>query len=92
MPVWNGIPRKLWQSPPVKSIRPYLPRALQARLREATNRHVRREEVDLTEVTGFLRSIQRPQVDELSEVLGRGFPEWTTLNGLSGTGSGDPQQ
>jgi hypothetical protein len=90
MPIWNGVLRKLWQSPPVKSVKPYLPQTLQAKLREATNRYVRRQAVDLTEVTDFLRSIQRRQVDELSEVLGRGFPEWTTLNGRSDTGFRSP--
>ena len=24
MPAWNGIARKLWQSPPVKVVKPYL--------------------------------------------------------------------
>ena len=43
---------------------------------------------DLTEVTGFLRSIQRRQVDQLSEILDREFPEWTTLQGQSGTAHG----
>lgn len=89
MPVWNGIPRKLWQSPPVRSIRQHLPPALQARLRAATNRYVSRHAVDLTEVTDFLRAIQRPQVEALSDMLGREFGEWTTLHGGSNaTGDG----
>ncbi len=85
MPRWGGIPRKLWQSPPIKRVMRHLPQTLQTRLREATNHYVRRRAVDLTEVTDFLRPIQRRQVDELTEVLGRAFPEWTTLNGPSGT-------
>jgi hypothetical protein len=88
MPIWNGIPRKLWQSSPVKHVRRYLPQPLQARLRKATNRYVSRQTIDLAEVTSFLRSIQRPQVDHLSEILNRGFPEWTTLHGHSGMGQG----
>jgi hypothetical protein len=42
---------------------------------------VSRQATDLTVVTDFLRSVQRSQVDQLSELLGRGFPEWTTLHG-----------
>jgi hypothetical protein len=87
MPVWNGIPRKLWQSPPVRRIRQYLPQAL-LRLRAATNRYVNRQAIDLVEVTDLLRSIQRPQVDQLSKILDREFPEWTTLHGHSETADG----
>jgi hypothetical protein len=50
MPVWNGIPRKLWQSTLVKGVRPYLPQALQARLREAANHYIPRRAVALTGV------------------------------------------
>jgi hypothetical protein len=88
MPIWNGLPRKLWQSSSVRHISKHLPQMLQTRLREATNRYVRRQAVDLTEVTDFLRSIQRRQVDQLSEILNRGFPEWTTLHGRPDTESG----
>jgi hypothetical protein len=41
---------------------------------------VRGQDVDRTEVIRVLQSIQRQQVDQLSEILNRGFPEWTTLN------------
>jgi hypothetical protein len=81
MPAWNGSIRKLWQSPSVKIVKPYVPRALQASLRGATNRRVSRRAVDLTEVANLLRTFQQRQVDELSAVLNRGFSEWTTLNG-----------
>jgi hypothetical protein len=81
MPAWNGIARKLWQSPPVKVVKPYLPRVVQASLRRATNHYVPRQAIDITGAIDFLRSIQRRQVDELSGLLNRGFPEWTTLNG-----------
>jgi hypothetical protein len=80
MPIWHGIPRRLWQSPVVGHISSRLPRALQARLRKSINRNVRGQDVDRTEVIRVLQSIQRQQVDQLSEILNRGFPEWTTLN------------
>jgi hypothetical protein len=88
MPVWNGIPRRLWQSPLVKRIQPHLPQRLQNTLREATNRSVRRQAIDVTQATDYLRSIQRRQVDALSDILGRGFPEWTTLNGRADAAHG----
>jgi len=94
MPIWKGLPRRLWQSSSVTRISKHLPPRLQTRLREATNRYVRPQDVDLAEVTNFLRSIQRRQVDQLSEILNRGFPEWTTLHGCSDTapGTGVPLQ
>jgi hypothetical protein len=88
MPVWNGIPRRLWRSPLGQGLRRHLPRTLQARLRAAANRSVRRQDVDLTQVVAFLRSVQGPRVDALSDLLGRGFPEWSTLNGRGGGAPG----
>jgi hypothetical protein len=42
---------------------------------------VHRRSVDTSDVMRYLRPIQRRQTEELAQLLGRGFPEWTALNG-----------
>jgi hypothetical protein len=37
--------------------------------------------LDSREIKAYLRKLQRPQVKELSQLLGREFPEWKTLYG-----------
>jgi len=44
-------------------------------------RDVDRTHVDLSEAIAFLRPLQQEQTEELAELLGRSFPEWTTLYG-----------
>lgn len=46
-------------------------------------RKVVRSQVDMTELIAFLRPAQTRQVEDLSELLGRKFPEWRTLYGTS---------
>lgn len=83
------LPRKLWQSAPSgTSATICRGRREPACAREATNRKVRQQAVDLTEAIGFLQSSPRRQVDQLSEILNRGFREWTRRNGCSGTARG----
>jgi hypothetical protein len=37
--------------------------------------------VDMSEAKTYLRTLQRPQTEELARLLGRDFPEWKTLYG-----------
>ena len=43
-------------------------------------RRISRASVDISETVQYLRPLQRRQTEELTQLLGRGFPEWTTLN------------
>jgi Sulfotransferase family len=43
-------------------------------------REINRLNVDTSEVVQFLRPLQRRQTQELTQLIGREFPEWTTLN------------
>ena len=43
-------------------------------------RRVSRRTVDTTEVVSYLRSRQHIETEELTQLLGREFPEWTTLH------------
>lgn len=63
-------------------IRPYVPSTLKTFLHtRIAVKIVNRSSVDLTEVLKCLRPIQIAQTEELTRLVGRGFPEWTTLYG-----------
>ena len=83
MPGWGGVPRQLRQALALKSAMARLPPAVHRALHRLTTHEVRRRSVDVTEAVAFLRPEQRRQTDELSRLLGRSFPEWTTLYGAS---------
>jgi hypothetical protein len=79
---WGGLPRRVWQSAPVRSIARHVPPLIQTRLRRATIVNRNRQSVDVEGAIAYLRPIQRQQTDELMRLLGREFPEWTTLNAV----------
>ena len=56
---------------------PALVRRLAIRM---VTRRVNRINVDISETVQYLRPLQRKQTEELTRLLGREFPEWTTLN------------
>jgi hypothetical protein len=80
-PLWGGLPRRLRQSSPLRGLMPFIPESVQATLRPLTNRDVHRRSIDVTDAIDFLRPIQRRQTVELAQLLGREFPDWTTLHG-----------
>jgi len=47
---------------------------------ELSSRQINRRNVNAQAVVRGLRPLQRRQTDELSELIGRDFPEWKTLN------------
>jgi hypothetical protein len=79
MPLWGGLPRRLRQSPPFRNIFAAIPQPIQTVLRHFASRDVRRYSVDLADTVAYLRPIQRRQTEELAGMIGREFPEWTTL-------------
>ena len=83
MPGWGGVPRRLRQAPALKSAVVRLPPAVHQALHRLTTREVLRRAVDVTAAVAFLLPEQRRQTDELAELLGCSFPEWTTLYGAS---------
>lgn len=58
---------------------PYVPRVLRELGVRLAVRSVRPAEVDDRAARDYLRSLQRPQTEELGRLLGRAFPDWTTL-------------
>ena len=90
-PRQNVTPERLWQvrwkalerlrfSPLGDEITLLVPRRLRAAGRTLAEREVVRDAVPLAEARAFLRRVQRPQVEQLSDMLGRRFDEWTTLH------------
>ena len=87
VPRWLGVPRRMRQSPALRTIMPRIPVTIHTALHRLTTTDIRRQSVDVTETVAFLQSLQRRQTDDLMRLLGRTFPEWTTLNGEPGTPS-----
>lgn len=75
------VPRWLRQSPHLRGVLRRTPQSVQTALRSITDRDVTRQAVDTSGAIDFLRPIQRRQTEELARLLGREFPEWTTLKG-----------
>jgi hypothetical protein len=78
---WGGFPRRLRQAPQLRGAIERLPPAVQRTLHRLTTREVRRRAVDATEAVAFLQPLQLRQTEELAQLLGCSFPEWTTLYG-----------
>jgi Sulfotransferase family len=86
--IWGGVPRRLWQWPVFRHVRQHVPRSIESVLRGLATRDRCRRLVDTTSVAELLRPIQLLQTEELIRLIGRGFPEWTTLNKHQGSLTG----
>lgn len=65
---------------------PWCPRPVRRIGRALSARQVDRKAEPVERVCHYLRPIQRDQVEALEAMLGRSFPEWTTLYGGSHSG------
>ncbi len=65
---------RLWEA-----MRAFTPRPLRALGRSLAERRIDTKAVAVKEVVEFLRPLQRPQVERLSRLLNRDFPQWKTL-------------
>lgn len=64
--MWNEIGSKV-------------PTGIRSFVRSFSERSVARKEIEMTPVKRYLRPMQCEQTQELAEILGRDFPEWTSL-------------
>jgi hypothetical protein len=64
---------------------PYVPDRVRRLGRYMTESVVDRHQQPIEDVARYLRPIQLPQVEDLSRLLGREFPEWKTLYGADAT-------
>jgi hypothetical protein len=74
-----GMLRWLRQSRALRPVIPYVPHVIRRFGVQFAERAIDRQSIDTSEVASFLRPIQIKQTEELSRLLGRGFPEWVTL-------------
>jgi hypothetical protein len=79
MAAWNGVVQQLRLSRPFRYLTPHLPLGLRQTAARLASRTVDRRTCDVTEVEKFLRPIQLRQTEALTRLVGRKFPEWTTL-------------
>jgi len=84
-PALGGLLNRLRWSRPMQQLVPRVPQGLRAVAKRITSETVHRHAVDRSAAIAFLRHVQQPQTAELSAILGRDFPEWTTLRGTSAT-------
>lgn len=79
----RGILESLRQTPSYAKVHPYVPRLMRKLGTHLAVRRVRPAEVSVSALKDYLRTIQLPQVAELSTLLKRKFPEWQSLNGCA---------
>ncbi len=69
-----------------KTAKRVIPATVRKRAIRALSRRVPRDDTHRSATIAYLRPIQREQTAELAELLGRTFPEWTTLYGEEDAG------
>jgi hypothetical protein len=74
-----GVLNQIRRAPLYARIEPYIPAPLRKLAVKIAVREIRTADAPLGEVEAYLRPVQLRQTAELSELLGRGFPRWTTL-------------
>jgi Sulfotransferase family len=77
----RGILQYLRRRWPFQAVAPLLPHVIRDSVARLSTRTVQRRKVDTSEVKDFLRDIQQPQTETLSQLVGRDFSEWVTLKG-----------
>lgn len=68
-----------------EAVGPFVPTPLRKSGVALIERQIVRKDIDLRPVIDWLRPRQQPQVRALEDMLGRTFPEWTTLWGPEAT-------
>lgn len=81
MPGFLGGLLPLRNSRALRAVIPHLPRTLRGAAKRLVTVEVERRFVDTSDVIAYLRPIQQRQTQALAAMLGREFPEWTTLYG-----------
>lgn len=80
-PVWNGILHRIRHRTFLCAAIDLVPASIRGRVAKTLRRTVKRSDVDTKEAMHYLRSSQLKRTEELTKLIGRSFPEWTTLYG-----------
>jgi len=78
----GSLVQRLRWSGPMRGLAAHMPK-LRAAAKRVLSERVQRDDIDTSAAITFLRAVQQPQTGELSVMLGRDFPEWSTLWGAS---------
>lgn len=62
-----------------RAVSPMIPKPVRVMVRKMTRRVIDRRSIDTTRVVEYLRPIQLAETQQLTDLLGREFPEWKTL-------------
>jgi hypothetical protein len=79
MAAWHGVLQRVRHARPFRYLTPHLPRGLRHSAVRLATRRVDRRALDVTKVIEYLRPIQLRQTEALARLVGREFPEWSTL-------------
>jgi hypothetical protein len=77
--LWEPVSR-LKHNNFVRAAIDYIPASIRRTSRRMIARQVNRSRVDIDEVVQYLRPLQQRQTEELTQLIGRDFPEWRMLN------------
>jgi hypothetical protein len=83
----HGVVQWLRHSRPFRFLTPHVPRGVRETAVRLATRQVDRRMLDISNVVELLRPIQLRQTEALVRLVGREFPEWTTLYGHAVTPS-----
>lgn len=75
-----------------RSLKRAVPRSVRNRVYGALSRPIERDPTWVAPTIDYLRPIQQEQTEELSRLLGRSFPEWTTLYGTTDSSESTARQ
>jgi hypothetical protein len=84
LPPWlEPVSRFKMQNSFMRAAIDHFPASIRGISHRVTSRPVNRLRVDVDEVVQYLRPLQQSQTDELTQLIGRDFPEWRMLNSLT---------
>jgi len=81
-----AVLRRARSARPTELLKRYLPWRVREMARRLLDQPVDRTSERMTELVAYLRPRQRDETEELSRMLDRAFPEWTTLSPPESTG------
>jgi hypothetical protein len=81
VPTFVGVLHKLWHETLLfRTVADRIPKPIRNIASRALEKSINRLEVNVSTAIDYLRPLQVEQTHELSELIGRKFPEWTTLS------------
>jgi hypothetical protein len=81
VPILDGVLHRLRHETLLfRAVANHIPESIRKIVDRALKKPINRLQLDLSAAVDYLRPVQVEQTDELAELIGRKFPEWTTLS------------